>query len=121
MVLKTSTVVWGILGTFFSLALIGIESLLDTWWQLSGIFAGGMLGLFLLGFFSRSAGNTVAKISVSIGILVISWMTFLALIPDDLGYLRSPFHTNMIVVVGTLTIFLSGIILSGIYQSLKQD
>jgi len=120
-VLKISTVIWGILGTFFSLGLIGIESLLDTWWQLSGIFAGGMLGLFLLGFFSKSAGNTIAKISVTIGILVISWMTFPSIIPDDLGYLRSPFHTNMIVVVGTLTIFLSGIILHGIFRRLKRE
>jgi SSS family solute:Na+ symporter len=118
-VLKISTVIWGILGTFFSLALIGIESLLDTWWQLSGIFAGGMLGLFLLGFFSKSAGNTIAKISVTIGILLISWMTFPTIIPDDLAFLRSPFHTNMIVVVGTLTIFLSGIILNNIVRKLK--
>jgi SSS family solute:Na+ symporter len=113
-VLKISTVIWGILGTVFSLALIGIESLLDTWWQLSGIFAGGMLGLFLLGFFSKSAGNTVAKISVAIGILIIFWMTFPSLIPDKLEYLRSPFHTNMIVVIGTLSIFLTGIILNRI-------
>jgi SSS family solute:Na+ symporter len=118
-VLKISTMVWGILGTFFSLALIGIESLLDTWWRLSGIFAGGMLGLFLLGFFSKSAGNTIAKISVAIGILVIFWMTFPFLIPDNMEYLRSPFHTNMIVVVGTLSIFLSGIILNGILSRLK--
>jgi SSS family solute:Na+ symporter len=118
-ILKISTVVWGILGTFFSLALIGIESLLDTWWQLSGIFAGGMLGLFLLGFFSKSAGNTIAKISVTIGILVISWMTFPGIIPDHLAFIRSPFHTNMIVVVGTLTIFLSGIILNDIVRRLK--
>ncbi len=118
-VLKISTVVWGILGTFFSLALIGIESLLDTWWQLSGIFAGGMLGLFLLGFFSRTTGNAIAKISVTIGILVISWMTFPALIPDNMGYLRSPFHTNMIVVIGTLTIFLSGIVLNRFSRKLK--
>jgi len=118
-VLKMSTVIWGILGTFFSLALIGIESLLDTWWQLSGIFAGGMLGLFLLGFFSKTTGNTIAKISVTIGILVISWMTFPVIIPDDLAFLRSPFHTNMIVVVGTLTIFLSGIILNSVARRLK--
>ena len=84
-----------------------------------GIFAGGMLGLFLLGCFSRTIGNTIAKISVTIGILVISWLTFPALIPDDLGYLRSPFHTNMIVVIGTLTIFLSGIILNSIVGKLK--
>jgi SSS family solute:Na+ symporter len=118
-VLKISTMVWGILGTFFSLALIGIESLLDTWWRLSGIFAGGMLGLFLLGFFSKSAGNTVAKISVAIGIFVIFWMTFPFLIPDNMEYLRSPFHTNMIVVIGTLSIFLSGIILNGMLSRLK--
>ena len=116
-VLKVSTVVWGILGTFLSLALIGIQSLLDTWWQLSGIFAGGMLGLFLLGFISRSTGNTAAKISVTMGILVISWMTFPSLIPDNLAYLRSPLHTNMIVVMGTLSIFLCGIIISRIIRN----
>ena len=118
-VLKISTVIWGILGTFFSLALIGIESLLDTWWQLSGIFAGGMLGLFLLGFFSRTTGNIIAKISVTIGILVISWMTFPSFIPDNLEFLRSPYHTNMIVVVGTLSIFLSGIILNSIVTKIN--
>jgi len=118
-ILKVSTIVWGILGTFLALALIGIKSLLDTWWQLSGIFAGGMLGLFLLGFISRSTGNIVAKISVMIGILMIFWMTFPSIVPDNLDFLRSPFHTNMIVVIGTLTIFLSGIILNGIAGKLK--
>jgi len=118
-VLKVSTVVWGILGTFLSLALIGVKSLLDTWWQLSGIFAGGMLGLFLLGFISRSTGNIIAKISVTLGILVIFWMTFPSFIPDNLNYLRSPFHTNMIVVIGTLTIFLSGIIINRIARGLR--
>ena len=112
LVLKISTVTWGILGTFFSLALIGIESLLDTWWQLSGIFAGGMLGLFLLGFFSRTTGNTIAKISVALGILVVTWMTFSNVLPDNLGYLKSPFHTNMIVVIGTLTIFTVGTVVA---------
>jgi len=43
-ILQAGTIVWGICGTVVALALIGVKSILDTWWQLSGIFAGGMLG-----------------------------------------------------------------------------
>ena len=111
-ILQISTILWGILGTVAALALIGVKSLLDAWWQLSGIFAGGMLGLFLLGFFARSVTNRIAKMSVIIGLLVITWMTLPALIPEKLAFLRSPFHTHMIVVVGTLSIFLSGIMIA---------
>ena len=39
----------GGIGTGVALAMMGVESILDAWWKLSGVFAGGMLGLFLLG------------------------------------------------------------------------
>jgi SSS family solute:Na+ symporter len=114
-VLQFSTIIWGISGTVVALALIGVKSILDAWWQLSGIFAGGMLGLFLLGLVSRRTNNIVAKISVVIGILIITWMTFPMVIPSHLAFLRSPFHANMIVVIGTLSIFLSGIVIPKIF------
>jgi len=116
LVLKISTVLWGILGTLVALALIGVKSVLDAWWQLSGIFAGGMLGLFLLGLIAKTVSNLVAKISVLIGIMVICWMTFPQYIPEAHAYLRSPFHANMIVVIGTLSIFLSGILISNLWK-----
>jgi len=88
--------------------MIGVESILDAWWTLSGIFAGGMLGLFLLGLISKKVKNNDALIGTIIGICVILWMTFSYLIPDQYAYLRNPLHANMIIVVGTLSIFLAG-------------
>lgn len=116
-VLYASTATMGILAIVTGIVMIGVKSILDLWWQLAGIFAGGMLGLFLLGMISRTAGNTVAKLSTLIGILVIIWMTFSALLPDEYAVFRNPLHLNMVIVVGTLTIFLSGILLSRIKRT----
>jgi len=117
LVLYLSTAVIGALAIITGIVMIGVKSILDLWWQLAGIFAGGMLGLFLLGMISRSAGNAVAKLATAIGILVIVWMTFSALLPDQYAGLRNPFHMNMVIVVGTLTIFLSGILISRFKKS----
>jgi SSS family solute:Na+ symporter len=87
-----------------------VKSILDIWWELSGIFAGGMLGLFLLGLVSRRTRNHEALTAVLIGIVVILWMTFSGFIPDRYAYLRNPLHSDMIIVVGTLAIFLTGML-----------
>ena len=100
------TINWGILGTGVALAMMGQKSLLDAWWKLSGVFAGGMLGLFLLGLIARTANNAGAVTGVILGVLIIFWMTLADYFPEEF---RSPFHANMIIVVGTLTIFLIGI------------
>ena len=113
-ILRRATLVWGVLGTGVALAMIGQKSLLDSWWKLSGIFAGGMLGLFLLGLISRKADNAGALTGVILGVLVICWMTFADFFPEEL---RSPFHAHMIIVVGTLTIFLTGIGISHLRSS----
>lgn len=110
--LHLATVVFGLLGMGTGIAMIGVKSVLDVWWQLSGIFAAGMLGLFLLGIISKKSQNQEATLATIIGILVIIWMTFSASLPDEYAYLRNPLHKNMIIVVGTLTIFLVGIILT---------
>jgi SSS family solute:Na+ symporter len=41
-ILLFSTVCMGSLGIVFGMSMIGVKSLLDVWWKLSGIFAGGM-------------------------------------------------------------------------------
>lgn len=108
--LHIGTVVFGLLGMIAGVMMIGIKSVLDIWWQLSGIFAGGMLGLFLLGIISKRSGNNAALIATIAGILVILWMTFSYLIPEEYAFLRNPLHANMIIVVGTLVIFLVGVL-----------
>ncbi|WP_246229150.1 sodium:solute symporter [Sphingobacterium shayense] len=108
-VLYSSTVLVGILGMCCGIAMIGVGSLLDIWWTLSGIFAGGMLGLFLLGIISKKVTNNAAVLGVIIGVFVILWMSLSSLIPADLAYLKYPLHANMIIVIGTLTICLVGL------------
>lgn len=108
--LHVSTVVFGLIGLITGLAMIGAKSLLDIWWELSGIFAGGMLGLFLLGLISKKTKNTEAIIATIAGVIVILWMTFSDRIPADYSFVKSSLHKNMIIVVGTLSIFLVGVL-----------
>ena len=111
-ILYTGTILFGLLGMTAGIAMQGAKSILDTWWELSGIFAAGMLGIFLLGVFSKRTGNHAAMISAAIGILVICWMAFRDSFTGELAAFRSPFHKNMIIVIGTLSIFLIGVLIS---------
>jgi SSS family solute:Na+ symporter len=110
--LHASTIIFGILGLTTGIAMIGVKSILDIWWELSGIFAGGMLGLFLLGMISRRTKSAEAFTATLIGIVVILWMTFSNYLPVKYEFLRNPMHKNMVIVVGTLTIFLAGLLLT---------
>jgi SSS family solute:Na+ symporter len=112
--LHIATVVVGLGGLGVGIAMIGVKSVLDTWWTLSGIFAAGMLGLFLLGLISRQTRNHEALLATTIGVVVILWMTFSGKLPAEYGFLRNSLHSNMIIVVGTLTIFLTGVVLTKI-------
>src|SRR5207247_1899867 len=59
-VLWGASLLVGLAGTGMALAMMRIKSALDAWWQLAGIFSGGMLGLFLLGLLCRRASNAAA-------------------------------------------------------------
>ena len=106
--LYLTTLLWGGLGTGVGLLLINAESALDAWWSLSGVFGGGMLGLFLLGFISKRPQNAAAVTGVVAGLLVITWMT-VSPRTDALVAIRSPFHDFLVIVFGTATILLVGL------------
>lgn len=109
MVLRASTVAWGVIGTSTALLLTSnAKNILDIWWQLSGMFAGGMLGLFLLGMIVKRAGNAAAATGVTVGLVVIFWLSA-SWVPDNLQPLL---HSNLTIVVGTLTLFLVGLLVS---------
>jgi len=108
------TILAGVIGLASGIAMIGSKSILDTWWELSGVFAGGMLGLFLLGLISRRATSHEAITAVIIGLIVVVWMSFSDRLTGDYARFRSPFHKNMIIVVATLTIFLVGLRIAAI-------
>ena len=109
LVLRLASLGMGILSILVGFAFNGVESALDAWWALASIFSGGILGLFLLGLLSKTQ-KPQALIAVILGVLVIAWMSLSSLwvkngFPETLA---NPLHTNMTIVVGTLTIFLVG-------------
>lgn len=106
-VLHIATIVMGCLGIIFGISMIGVKSLLDVWWKLSGIFAGGMLGIFLLGFLAKKVSNSAAKIAAIVGVIVIAWMSFKDNFPETF---QSPLDSKMTVVIGTLAIVGTGVL-----------
>lgn len=102
----------GVLGIAFALAMTKVQSALDAWWALSSIFSGGMLGLFLLGYFSRKATNVHAIIGVVVGIIVIFWIS---LAPGNM------LHTNLAIVMGTTAIFITGFSMGALIKPKKPE
>ena len=110
LVLRLSSLVIGVLGILISLALVNVDSILDSWWKLSSIFSGGMLGLFLLGFMSQKVRNVDAAIGVVCGFLVIAWIS--------LG--NSGIHEYLAIVFGTIIIFLVGFLMAKLIHAKKR-
>ncbi|WP_375587388.1 sodium:solute symporter [Flagellimonas aurea] len=111
-VLLIASLVMGLTGTMAALLLNGVTSALDAWWALSSIFSGGILGLFLLGFISKKVSSKAAMIGVVCGVLVISWMSLSAFLPEELASFASNFHANLTIVLGTMTILLVGFLVT---------
>jgi SSS family solute:Na+ symporter len=115
-ILYSSSLIFSILGILIAIAMINVKSALDVWWKLASIFSGGMLGLFLLGYFSKKVTNLSAIIGVVAGVLVIGWMSlsqFIFTSPES-ARLVSPFHSYLSIVFGTVVIFITGFLLGTI-------
>ena len=120
-VLRVSSLITGLLGIMIAILLVGVESVLDAWWALASIFSGGMLGLFLLGFIVKKSGKTEAIIGVILGVILIVWMSLSPIMFTEgiMAAFRSPFHSNLTIVFGTTTIFLSGFLITSLIRKKK--
>ena len=114
-VLYISSAAITLIGIVIAMAMINVKSALDAWWKLASIFSGGMLGLFLLGAFTRLSRSSAAVIGVITGIVVIAWLSLSSLADDPSKY-GNTFHTYLTIVLGTLTIFLVGFLLSLMFR-----
>ncbi len=110
-ILQSATWVWGILGTLFAIWMIQAKSALDVWWQLSGIFGGGILGLFLLALLKIKLSYFHGLVAISLSIIVISWSTFSRNLPESFRWLNSSIDPILSGVLGTIILLIYGIII----------
>lgn len=123
-VLYISSLVFSITAILIAVAMINIQSALDTWWKLASIFSGGMLGLFMLGFFSKRLNNAAAITGVISGFFIIGWMSLSPILFPGTSFEKYTCHLHpyLTIVIGTTIIFivgfLAGTILRGCPKSM---
>ena len=111
-VTRWTTIVIGIIGTGTALLMIQVKTALDVWWQISAVFGGGMLGLFLLGIMVPAATARAAQIATALGILVVAWNNLLPKLGTIPEWAILPLHPLLAGLAGTLTIVCCGWTLS---------
>jgi len=112
-ILRISTALLGLLGMLVAIAMIDTKSALDTWWKFASIFSGGVLGLFLLGAFSRIKNVMIVSFSVGIGLVIIILMTVSNFYPEWSAF-WGQFHPYLTIVFGTSAIFITGFLLGSL-------
>jgi SSS family solute:Na+ symporter len=110
-VLYASTLVFGLFGIAAALAMISIKNALDLWWELAGIFGGGVLGLALLSFIPRVSPRA-ALAGVLAGLVSIVWLALSARAAFLPAELRNPLHPFLTNVVGTGVLVVVGLLLA---------
>ena len=122
-VLWTSTLFWGVasIGWGLFMTLKGTTTTLQFFANLSGLLAGGLLGLFLLGLLSKRATSGIAAVSVTAGVLLITWLTLSrlqlggrAVWPAAWASWRSPLHEMAAGAIGTIFILALGMFLGAL-------
>jgi len=121
-ILYYASFIFGSLSILIAIAMINVQSALETWWKLASIFSGGMLGLFLLGYFSKKAKNASAIIGVVAGVVIIGWMSLSPIFftGELIQKYSNPFHNYLTIVFGTLAIFFVGFLLANTIYSNKK-
>jgi len=121
-ILYISSVLFSLAGIIIGIAMINVQSALDAWWKLASVFSGGMLGLFLLGFFSKRISNFAAIIGVITGIIIIGWMSLSpVLFKGSLQKFACPLHSYLSIVAGTTAIFITGFITGTIIDRIRRQ
>lgn len=104
--LRLMTVLYGIVGTSFALLMIQAKSALDVWWQISGIFGGAILGLFILALIGAKLNLVQGLIAIGVSILVIVWGTFARNLPEGWGWAQASIDPIIIGAMGTAALLI---------------
>ena len=115
--LRTMTVALTIFSIGVAVAVMNVESALTVWWSMQSVLSGGMLGLFLLGVFTKRTTSSQAAIATILGLLTVVYITF----GQQIIPLPAFIHLNLAIVLGTITIFFTGFILSTVLPKRKKE
>lgn len=118
-ILYLSTFIISLAGIVVAIAMINVKSVLDTWWKLASVFSGGMLGLFLLGAFTRIAKSFGAIIGVIVCVLLIGWLTIFPILYGK-NSAASMFNNYLAIVFSTVAIFFIGFLISIFFKKKKE-
>ncbi len=108
--LRLTTIVWGLLGISAALLMIRAKSSLDVWWQISGIFGGALLGLFILSLLRVRLRLWQGIVAISISIAVISWGTFARNLSPSWKWAQCRLDVIIVGAVGTIALLAVGMI-----------
>jgi SSS family solute:Na+ symporter len=114
--LRITTVIWGVLGIGAALLMIRARSILDVWWQISGIFGGALLGLFILAFLRVRLNLPQGLISIAVSIVVISWGTFARDLPDSWRWAQCNLDGIIVGAVGTAALM----VVAGVFAMMNR-
>ena len=112
--LRAMTVLLAALSVVIALGVIWFArgtSIISVWWTILSVFSGGMLGLFLIGAYSRRTRPSHAFLAVLVGFLLTLWVT----VGQKALPLLMKFHPNLSIVFATVSIVIIGFSLGTIF------
>lgn len=115
--LRLSTVGLAVFSMAVAIGVMNVTSALTAFWAMQSVLSGGMLGLFVLGAFSRRTGSVQAVVATACGFLTLMWVAF----GQRILPLPMLFHVNLAIVFGTLTTVVVGSVLGEIYHGAKDS
>ena len=113
--LRLATLVLAFVAIGIALSVVWIwgrdnNTVLGMWYVMQGILSGGMLGLFLIGAFSKRTLPWHAVVATLCGFAALAWVTF----GQSLLPLPWPLHKNLSIVLATVTIVTVGFLLGNL-------
>ena len=79
----------------------GAKGMLDMWWEISGIFGGALLGLFLLALFRFRLHLWQGLASIGASLIVIGWGTLARDLPESWQWLECGIDSIIVGATGT--------------------